>query len=226
MGTKQSLPHPQPGAAPMRDFILNNPAAYMPLIAQAVAGDSQAERQLFEAIETCLTRLLQRFIPHYHDRQELVQNIIEEIWEKKVLSRYDIKKGLLITFIRQLAQKRLIDRVRRCKRAKAEILMENLDRQTARELSPFESAAQTPEEIQEAMGGLAAHFPLDHPFIGLVEEGMNSANQGIKGVQLARRLAIPEPTMKSRLHRGRLELQERGVTPRSYFDPPRQRAGR
>ena len=177
------------------------------VVRRCMAGDSGAWAELVRAQHRRVYGLCYRFTGNAADAEDLTQDVFLKIYSN--LASFDLGRGSLQVWITTMTRNLLVDNFRRTKNQRATSSLDDgwesaedlkpIDRLTAREASPLESAAKM-ELAKMVQDGLA------RVSVELREAVILRDLQDLDYKEIAQVLGIPEGTVKSRISRGRAEL--------------------
>lgn len=164
------------------------------VVRRIAGGDVAAYEQMYDATSGLLYSLGVRMLERKEDVEELLVEVFQKIWREA--NHYDPRRGSpeewAITMTRQLA----IEKIRRINRR---LHVKKVERDEATGQRTFKTAE--PEKIETG-----------NPLKGLTDEVKEIIDLayfgGLLQSQIAERLALPLTTVKSRMHRGMLQLRQ------------------
>ncbi len=167
-------------------------------LARAAAGDQQAFARFYDLAAPMIYGLVLRVIRNPALAEEVTQEVFVELW--RLAPRYDRTKGSARAWASAIAHRRAIDRVR------SEQAARNRDERDGRSVeTPHDSVAEAVEtkfdheQVGHALGqlGEAQREALTLAFYG-----------GHTYVNVARILAVPEGTIKTRIRDGLARIRD------------------
>ena len=167
------------------------------LLTRVAAGDDTAMAVCVDKYANLVWSLARRFLSSPTDAEDAVQEIFIDLWSSA--ARYDSSKASETTFVAMVARRRLIDRLRKIKRAPT---TEQLD--TTTEIDDPVSSRNV--EIQDE-AALAARLiktlkPEQQQIIKL------AVYHGHTHQSIAEAMGLPLGTVKTHLHRGLLRIRD------------------
>jgi RNA polymerase sigma-70 factor (ECF subfamily) len=177
------------------------------LVRRCLEGDSGAWAELVRTQHRRVYSLCYRFTGNPADTEDLTQEVFLKIYSN--LASFDAGRGNLQGWITSLTHNLLVDHFRRTRNQRATSSLDEgwesagefkpVDRLTARDLSPHQSAAnkELAKMVQEALTQVSGD---------LREAVILRDLQDMNYKEIAQVLGIPEGTVKSRISRGRAEL--------------------
>ena len=138
-----------------------------------------------------------RLTGNHEDAQDLVQEVLLRV--HRGLATY--QPGSLEGWLSRITTNAFLDEVRRRKRRPLEVVPELPERHLGVDADPDETIAQSrlPEDVQAALLALPIDFRAAVVLCDVV---------GLDYAEIAVALEIPPGTVRSRIHRARLELRE------------------
>lgn len=171
----------------------------MPLtILQRVAqAEAAAVDECVNAYGGLVWSLARRLCRRHEDAEDAVQEIFVEIWRKA--DRFDPNMASEATYIRMIAQRRLIDRYRRDSRApETSTLIEGVVASGAE----HEKKAEIGEEVARARVYMRQLRPEERQVLEL------AIDSGLSQSQIAESTNMPLGTVKTHSRRGLIRLRE------------------
>ena len=171
------------------------------LVKRCLTGDPAAARELVERFQTDVLAVSRRLLSHLHDAEDVAQEVFLRVFRS--LNRWDAARPLR-PWILGIT-------VNRCrtwigKRAKAPALADYLDESPDRK--PADDSAEMVREIRAAVDALRGDYR--EVFVLFHEQGRAYE-------EIAEAVGRPVGTVKTWLHRARLEvldrLRSRGLVP-------------
>lgn len=171
------------------------------LLKRCLAGENQAWESLLKVHSRKVYSLCYRFTGRTAEAEDLTQEIFIKIFQ--TLKSYDQAQGTFTTWMTRVARNHLVDHYRRTKR----------DRATS-SLDEEPGAVET--QVSTGPGPMAGVESRERR--ELIQEGLNKLSPDLREAvilrdlhdldydEIARVLAVPQGTVKSRINRGRLEL--------------------
>ena len=137
-----------------------------------------------------------RLTGNHDDTQDLVQEVLLRVQRGLVTYR----PGNLSGWLSRITTNVFLDQVRATKRRPTEALPDDADRVIEGGLAADEAlaAAQLPEHLQQALLAL----PVDYRAVVVLSDVV-----GLSYAEIGEALGVPVGTVRSRLHRGRLQLR-------------------
>jgi RNA polymerase sigma-70 factor (ECF subfamily) len=170
-------------------------------------GDPGAWAELVRTHHRRVYGLCYRFTGNPTDAEDLTQDVFLKVYSN--LSSFDSARGSLQVWITTLTRNLLVDNFRRTRNQRATSSLDDgwenteelkpIDRLTARDPSPHESAAR--QELAKMVQNALARVSVE-----LREAVILRDLQDMDYKEIAQVLGIPEGTVKSRISRGRAEL--------------------
>ena len=163
------------------------------LLAAISNGDHLAFDELFSAFQARVVGLCLAVLRDRHQAEEVAQETFLQIWQRA--NRFDAARGSGTAWILSLAHARTIDRVRHSQAGRARDTHYAASRHVADTDTVLESVLLTEEhaQVNRALPLLPAKQ----------QQALGMAYfQGLDTRRIAEVLAIPIPTVKSRLHDG------------------------
>lgn len=177
------------------------------LVKRCLAGDPDAARELVERFQTDVLAVCRRLLAHQHDAEDAAQEAFVRVFRS--LARWDAERPLK-PWIIGIAVNRCRTAIgRRAKRPElADYLHDAPDRR------PADDSAETAREIRAAVDALRPDYR--EVFVLFHEHGLAYED-------IAAAVERPVGTVKTWLHRARLEvldrLRTRGVVPAEQPNP-------
>jgi RNA polymerase sigma factor (sigma-70 family) len=171
------------------------------LLKRCLAGENQAWESLLKVHSRKVYSLCYRFTGRTVEAEDLTQEIFIKIFQ--TLKSYDQAQGTFTTWLTRVARNHLVDHYRRTKR----------DRSTS---SLDEEPGVVEAQVSTGPGPMAGVESRERR--ELIQEGLNKLSPDLREAvilrdlhdldydEIARVLAVPQGTVKSRINRGRLEL--------------------
>ncbi len=171
------------------------------LLKRCLAGENQAWESLLKVHSRKVYSLCYRFTGRTAEAEDLTQEIFIKIFQ--TLKSYDQAQGTFTTWLTRVARNHLVDHYRRTKRDRATSSLDDEESKVTEQASsePGPTAGVESREQRE-----------------LIQEGLNKLSPDLREAvilrdlhdldydEIARVLAVPQGTVKSRINRGRLEL--------------------
>jgi RNA polymerase sigma-70 factor (ECF subfamily) len=177
------------------------------LVRRCLDGDSGAWAEMVRTHHKRVYGLCYRFTGNPTDAEDLTQDVFLKIYSN--LASFDQARGSLQVWIATMTRNLLVDNFRRTRNQRATGSLDEgwessdelrpIDRLTAREASPHESAAR--KELEKMVQDALARVSVE-----LREAVILRDLQDLDYKEIAKVLGIPEGTVKSRISRGRAEL--------------------
>jgi RNA polymerase sigma-70 factor (ECF subfamily) len=174
---------------------------------RCMEGDPGAWAELVRTHHRRVYGLCYRFTGNPTDAEDLTQDVFLKVYSN--LSSFDTTRGSLQVWITTLTRNLLVDNFRRTRNQRATSSLDDgwenteelkpIDRLTARDPSPHESAAR--QELAKMVQNALARVSVE-----LREAVILRDLQDMDYKEIAQVLGIPEGTVKSRISRGRAEL--------------------
>lgn len=164
-----------------------------------IAGkDRDAFDELYNRFSQVVYNLSFRVVNNRSDAEEVVQEVFVQIW--RTAHKYDDSRGAVSTWIMNITRSRAIDKIRKGKKSKNNISIDDTFMQFVSEKGfTVEDAREKREIIQNAL----SQIPNDQKdVIETVYYG------GLTHTEAASELGIPVGTVKTRLRLGILKLRE------------------
>jgi RNA polymerase sigma-70 factor (ECF subfamily) len=170
--------------------------------------DPEAFSSLYDAYSPIVYRVCLLVLRDEHEAQDLVQEVFAHFWNKS--GAFDPAKGRLHTWFSLLARNKSIDRLRHLRRKQKKVTL---------------SADGSLDGLEAKPGGLAAKGALDSVIdqetrqraLALLKSLPEAQSEvlvlafyrGFSHSEIARQLALPLGTVKTRLRRGLAALDEK-----------------
>jgi RNA polymerase sigma-70 factor (ECF subfamily) len=177
------------------------------VVRSCMDGDPGAWAELVRTHHRRVYGLCYRFTGNPTDAEDLTQDVFLKVYSN--LSSFDTMRGSLQVWITTLTRNLLVDNFRRTRNQRATSSLDDgwenteelkpIDRLTARDPSPHESAAR--QELAKMVQNALALVSIE-----LREALILRDLQDLDYKDIAQVLGIPEGTVKSRISRGRAEL--------------------
>jgi RNA polymerase sigma-70 factor (ECF subfamily) len=174
------------------------------LMRQMARGEESAFERVYDEVASAVFGLVHRVLRDPAQSEEVTQEVFVEVW--RTASRFDARKGSARTWIFMLAHRRAIDRVR-----SSQASVNREDTAGAREqVRPFDEVAEEVElrleqqQVRRCLGSLTQ----------VQRESVTLAfYAGYSYPEVAKLLAVPLGTVKTRLRDGLIRLRDcLGVT--------------
>ncbi len=189
---RQSLPSAQPGTR----WMTQANRAEDPLLPNVARGDELAARRCIERYAPLVGSMARRFFGSHADADDAVQDIFLELW--RCAGRFDPKTASEAAFVVMIARRRLIDRARSVKRARAHVDLAEL------QLLAVEGDAERDADARRAAQVLSDVG--DAPRNALIL----SVVHGLAHQEIAEALDLPLGSVKSHIRRT-LQLLRRSL---------------
>ena len=162
------------------------------ILQRVAAGDKLAVEECVRVYSGLVWKLARNFTGTTQDAEDAVQEIFISIWESA--ARFDAAKSPELAFIRLIAQRKLIDRLRKSKNRRSEISMTEMEIAETRE-NVYQKIHLNLElkPIIEAMNNLS---PAQIELIKM------SIYAGSSHTEIAKKTGLPLGTVKSSIKRG------------------------
>jgi len=177
------------------------------VVRSCMNGDSGAWAELVRTHHRRVYGLCYRFTGNPADAEDLTQDVFLKVYSN--LASFDSGRGSLQVWIATMTRNLLVDNFRRTRNQRATSSLDDgwesaeelkpVDRLTARDPSPHESAAR--KELAKMVQNALARVSVE-----LREAVILRDLQDLDYKEIAQVLDIPEGTVKSRISRGRAEL--------------------
>lgn len=171
------------------------------LLKRCLAGENRAWESLLTLHSKKIYNLCYRFTGRTSEAEDLTQEVFIKVFQ--TLKSYDQAQGTFSTWLTRVARNHLVDHYRRTKRDRATSSLDEepgrMESQPSPEASPAEGV-ESREQREFLQQGLDKLSP------DLREAVILRDLQDLDYDEIARVLAIPQGTVKSRINRGRLEL--------------------
>jgi RNA polymerase sigma-70 factor (ECF subfamily) len=177
------------------------------VVRHCMNGDSGAWAELVRAHHRRVYGLCYRFTGNPSDAEDLTQDVFLKVYSN--LASFDSGRGSLQVWIATMTRNLLVDNFRRTRNQRSTSSLDDgwesaeelkpIDRLTARDPSPHESAAR--RELARMVQNALARVSVE-----LREAVILRDLQDLDYKEIAQVLDIPEGTVKSRISRGRAEL--------------------
>ena len=178
------------------------------LVERCLGGDAPAWEEIVRLYHRRIYNVCYRFAGAPEDAQDLTQEVFIKMY--RTLSSYDVSKGAFITWVTTIARNLLVDHFRRSKHDR---MTDSLESAPAGDDNVLTLGEQIPDlgpspdagiQVQETQK--AVHQALQKLSPELREAVILRDLQEMEYREIARVLAVPEGTVKSRINRGRAEL--------------------
>lgn len=166
------------------------------LLTAVTTGDERAFAALYHAVSPRVYGLARRITRNHALAEEVAQDVLVEVWRKA--PRFDAQRGSGIGWILMMTHRRAVDRIRRTSASRG---------REAREAAihpvqePIDERIVRDDEHREVTAALGALTDLQRQAIRL------AYYEGHTYREVARLLAVPEGTAKSRLRDGIVQLR-------------------
>jgi RNA polymerase sigma-70 factor (ECF subfamily) len=171
------------------------------LVTRCLAGENAAWESLLKTHTRKVFNLCYRFTGRPAEAEDLTQEVFIKIFQ--TLQSYDAAQGTFATWLNRIARNHLVDHYRRTRK----------DRIT----SSLDDEGSAMEETPSATAGPGAQVE-SRERRELLQRGLDKLSPDLREAvilrdlndmdydEIARVLAVPQGTVKSRINRGRLEL--------------------
>lgn len=178
---------------------LRPPDPLTPLLVASARGDRQAFARLYDAVAPRLFGLALRVLRDRHQSEEVVQEVMLEVWRSA--SRFDPDRGSGQSWILTMTHRRAVDRVR------------SSDAARRRDLTHAERNVEVPFDAtaEAALGSAAAarvRAAVDQLTPVQAEAVRLAYFDGYTHTEVSALLRIPVGTAKSRIRDGLIKLRD------------------
>jgi RNA polymerase sigma factor (sigma-70 family) len=175
-------------------MLMNTPrASVLDKLAASVPG---AAAELLWRYGDLIWSLARRYLSDRSEAEDAVQDIVIELWSKA--GRYDARMGSELTFVATITRRRLIDRLRRERRAPATTAVES-------EVMASASLGATLEQSAELLQVERAIDALGDDQRRVLELALYG---GHTHSDIAQRLGLPPDTVKTHMRRGLIAIRQ------------------
>jgi RNA polymerase sigma-70 factor, ECF subfamily len=187
---------------------LEDTQAVAALVERCLGGDAVAWEEIVRLYHRRIYNVSYRFAGSAEDAEDLTQEVFIKMY--RTLTSYDVSKGAFITWVTTIARNLLVDHFRRSKHDR---MTDSLESAPAGDDNVLTLGEQIPDlgpspdagiQVQETQK--AVHQALQKLSPELREAVILRDLQEMEYREIARVLAVPEGTVKSRINRGRAEL--------------------
>jgi len=187
---------------------LEDTQAVAAVVERCLGGDAAAWEEIVRLYHRRIYNVSYRFAGSADDAEDLTQEVFIKMY--RTLSSYDVSKGAFITWVTTIARNLLVDHFRRSKHDRMTDSLESTPAgddkvltlgEQIPDLGPSPDAGIQVQETQKAV-----HQALQKLSPELREAVILRDLQEMEYREIARILAVPEGTVKSRINRGRAEL--------------------
>lgn len=169
------------------------------LLLRVAGGDHRAFEELYGLVSGPVFGLVRRIVRDRAQAEEVTQEVLLELW--RTAPRFDPGRGSALTWVRTLAHRRAVDRVRSARAAGA-----REQREGRRAHHP--AFDQVVEEVEAALEREGVRRCLDR-LTGLQRQSVTLAYyEGYTYREVAERLSLPLGTVKTRMRDGLTRLRE------------------
>ena len=178
------------------------------LVERCLGGEAAAWEEIVRLYHRRIYSVSYRFAGSAEDAEDLTQEVFIKMY--RTLNSYDVSKGAFITWVTTIARNLLVDHFRRSKHDRMTDSLESAPAgddnvltlgEQIPDLGPSPDAGVQVQETQKAV-----HQALQKLSPELREAVILRDLQEMEYREIARVLAVPEGTVKSRINRGRAEL--------------------
>lgn len=168
------------------------------LLPKIAIKDKAAFDELYKRFSQVVYNLSFRVVNNKSDAEEVVQEVFVQIWRKA--DRYDQGRGAVATWIMNITRSRAIDKIRRGKKTRNNISMDDTFMQF---ISQKGFIVEDANEKREILQNALSEIPEDQKTV--IE---TVYYRGFTHTEAAEELQIPVGTVKTRLRLGILKLRE------------------
>lgn len=173
------------------------------LLQRIATGDRSAVSECIDRYSGLVWSLARRFIAIEADAEEAVQDVFIDLWSKA--DRFDPEKSAEATFVSMLARRRLIDRVRRERRAPDQKPLADVEHKLGQDGHAAIEASAESDRVLQAIEGMA---PDQRRVLRM------ATWLGMTHTAIAEETDLPLGTVKSHLRRGLNRIRKQlGVVP-------------
>ena len=172
------------------------------LLKRCLAGENRAWESLLTRHSRKIYNLCYRFTGRPSEAEELTQEIFIKVFQ--TLKTYDQAQGTFSTWLTRVARNHLVDHYRRTKRDRATSSLDEEPGQLESQPSPGASPAEGVESREQRE---FLQQGLDKLSPDLREAVILRDLHDLDYDEIARVLGVPQGTVKSRIHRGRLAMR-------------------
>ena len=170
------------------------------LVVRCLQRDEYAWQILVERHSHRVLNIAFQFTGRREEAEDLAQEIFLRVYRS--LHRFDLSTGFLPWLVR-VSRNLCIDEYRSRAREKASLVGEEPDPERTRDTRPGPLQDLADRELEERVRRGLERIPEDLRTAVILRD-----LQGLSYTEIAEALELPEGTVKSRIHRGRLELAE------------------
>lgn len=167
-------------------------------MAEVAGGDREAFAEVYDALAPKVLGLARGVLRNHAMAEEVAQEVMLEVWRQA--ARFDPSLASASTWVMTIAHRRAVDRVRSVRAAE-----DREDRVSAGDARrPFDDVSETVlqrDDEQRVRRALEQLTDLQREAVRLAYWG------GMTSVEISRRLAVPVPTVKTRLRDGLIRLR-------------------
>jgi RNA polymerase sigma factor (sigma-70 family) len=170
----------------------------VPLLPRIANGDSSAVDECIERYGGLVWSLARRLSPSVADAEDAVQEIFVDLWKNADRFREEVAGES--TFVAMLARRRLIDRLRKCRR---DLESQPIDENTLQYAAPPQKPpAELAEEVSRATACLEGLRSDERKVLEL------SIYHGLPQTRIAEQTGLPLGTVKTHARRGLSQLRD------------------
>jgi RNA polymerase sigma-70 factor (ECF subfamily) len=167
-------------------------------MARVAVGDREAYAEVYDALAPKVLGLARAVLRNHAMAEEVAQDVMLEVWRQA--GRFDPALASASTWAMTIAHRRAVDRVRSVRAAE-----DREDRvvagDTRREFDEVAEAVEQREDEQRVRRALSTLTDLQREAVELAYWG------GFTSTEIAARLDVPVPTVKTRLRDGLIRLR-------------------
>ncbi len=170
------------------------------LVERCQKGDDAAWMKLIRT----RTREVYRFCLHFTGREDEAEDLTQEIFLKvfRTIESYDPAQSSFSTWLNRVARNHLVDHYRRTRMERATSSLED----ELSHLPPEHGEEQALQQLENRERREVLQWALEKLSPGLRQAVVLRDLQGLEYTEIAHLLRVSRGTIKSRIHRGRLEL--------------------
>ena len=171
------------------------------LVERCRRQDDGAWKELIDSHRREVYCLCYRYCGREDEAEDLTQEIFLKVF--KAIESYDSTRASFATWLNRVAKNHLVDYYRRTRKDRVTSSLEEelprIRQDHRRDEHPSAQAERSErrEVLQMALGNLSP---------GLRQAGILGGPQGLEYTKISEVLGVPPGTVKSRVHRGRIEL--------------------
>ncbi len=185
-------------ARPTRSRQVRGPDPLAAAMARVAVGDREAYAEVYDALAPKVLGLARAVLRNHAMAEEVAQDVMLEVWRQA--GRFDPALASASTWAMTIAHRRAVDRVRSVRAAE-----DREDRvvagDTRREFDEVAEAVEQREDEQRVRRALSTLTDLQREAVELAYWG------GFTSTEIAARLDVPVPTVKTRLRDGLIRLR-------------------